>query len=126
MMIYSVLQFVASDFILFLLCILIDYHIVIRMNIHGLVYKQLLFFFFFFSSLTMVWLQILYAIPRVKEIMPHKESVYVSTRPNLCLSHIPCILGLDLKFATEIPEKQNRGACWLHIRILYISDTGKS
>lgn len=51
-MIYSVLQFVASDFILFLLCILIDYHIVIRMNIHGLVYKQLLFFFF--SSLTMV------------------------------------------------------------------------
>lgn len=46
--------------------------------------------------------------------MPHEESVYVSTRLNLCLSHIPCILGLDLKFAAEIPEKQNRNMLATH------------
>lgn len=71
-MIYSALQSVVSDFILFLLCILlIDYCTVIRMNIHGLVHKQLLCFFFlvlyygfgyFFMSI------------RVKEIIPHNES----------------------------------------------------
>lgn len=86
-MIYSGLQSVASDFILFLLCMLvIDYSTVIRMNIHGLVHKQLLAFFvvfyFVFGSLAMFLVINSLCYIRVKEIMPHKESVYISPWPN--------------------------------------------
>lgn len=76
MMIFSVLQSVAPDFILFLLCILpIDYCTMIRMNIHGLV---CLVGFFLSSSLALVFCYEFFMLHQ-NEVMPHMVSVYIST-----------------------------------------------
>lgn len=63
------------------LSILIDYYTVIRLNIHVLVQKQLSNDSIF-SSLAMVLVINSLCYIRVKEMMPPKEAVYISTGPN--------------------------------------------